>query len=252
MSEPVVRELRDVEDMEDVRLLFDRIWGPDPGGAAVTVELLRALAHSGNYVAGAYQGGTLVGASVGFLGRPAGEVLHSHITGAASGRGIGLALKLHQREWALRHGLARITWTFDPLVRRNAHFNLAKLGARPEEYLTSFYGPMDDAINAGDESDRLLAVWRLAEAHPAVAVPAGTPMALGVRDGLPVAGAVDGAGTVLVALPEDIEGMRRRDPGAAKAWRHALREVLGGLMVAGGRVTGFHDKSYYVVERGAL
>ncbi|MEV1175825.1 GNAT family N-acetyltransferase, partial [Nonomuraea sp. NPDC049784] len=155
----VIRELREIDEFKEVYRLFDGIWHPEPHNPPVTVELMIGFAHTGNYVAGAYEGGALVGASVGFRG--AGRTLHSHVTGAVIGRGIGYALKSHQRAWCLERGLDRITWTFDPLVRRNARFNLAKLGAMPEEYLEDFYGDMADAINEGDASDRLLAVWRI-------------------------------------------------------------------------------------------
>ncbi|MFI6803354.1 GNAT family N-acetyltransferase [Streptosporangium canum] len=259
MSGVELRELHSIEELEEVFRLFDDIWRPAPGSAPITVELMRALSHAGNYVAGAYQDDRLVGASVGFLAAPAGRVLHSHVTGAAIGRGIGFALKLHQRAWALERGLERITWTYDPLVRRNAHFNLVKLGARPEEYLPSFYGVMADAINTGDESDRMLAVWRLTEPRVLAAVqgephrpqiPPDAVTALAERDGRPATGRTD-ARTVLVAVPADIETLRRADPGAAKAWRHAVRDVLGGLMEEGAQVTGFQGRSCYVVERTA-
>ncbi|WP_308250267.1 GNAT family N-acetyltransferase [Sphaerisporangium fuscum] len=258
MNDVVVRELHTIEEFEEVFRLFDAIWRPQPGAAPLTVELMRALSHSGNYVAGAYRGDRLVGASAGFLAAPPGQAMHSHVTGTTAGQGVGLALKLHQRSWALARGLSTITWTYDPLVRRNAHFNLVKLGARPEEYLPSFYGPMDDAINAGDESDRMLAVWRLSD--PAVLdavrgrprrveVPEGAVVGVADAGGGPVTGRTDAA-TVLVAVPEDIETLRLKDPAAARAWRLAVREVLGGLLAEGARVTGFHDKSCYVVERG--
>jgi predicted GNAT superfamily acetyltransferase len=252
-----VMELFEIGGFTDVFQLFDDIWHPEPANAPISVEMMRALSHAGNYVAGAYEGDRLVGASVAFLGAPPGQVLHSHVTGASMGRGIGFALKLHQRSWALARGLDRITWTYDPLVRRNAHFNLAKLGARPEEYLPSFYGAMDDAINAGDESDRVLAVWRLSEPHVLAAVrrepyapvvPPDAVAGLTDRDGRPVIGRTD-APVILVAVPEDIEALRRKDPGAAKAWRHAVRDVLGGLLREGASITGFHRKSCYVVER---
>ncbi|MFI6498148.1 GNAT family N-acetyltransferase [Nonomuraea typhae] len=255
----IVRDLRELTDLRDVVELFNRIWQPPPGVDAIGMEWLRALSHAGNYVAGAYDGGRMIGASVGFLAAPAGRVLHSHITGADQGHGIGFALKLHQREWALGRGLGEITWTFDPLVRRNAHFNLAKLGARPEEYLPAFYGTMTDAINGGgDDSDRVLTRWRLAE--PCVVAAAGRqpyrtdipPDAVaGLSDvgGRPVIGST-AAATVLVAVPEDIEELRRSDPAVARSWRVALREVLGGLLGEGARVRGFHRRSGYVIEKG--
>ncbi|MFG1946855.1 GNAT family N-acetyltransferase [Nonomuraea sp. NPDC048826] len=249
-----IRELHAIEEFEQVITLFDDIWHFEPARRPVSAELMLALAHAGNYVCGAFDGDRLVGASVGFFG--AGAALHSHITGVLRSPGTGLALKLHQRRWALERGLDRITWTFDPLVRRNAHFNLAKLGARPEEYLPAFYGVMDDGLNQGDEGDRVLAVWRigdprvaeLAEGRPVtVRVPPDAVVALADEGGRPVPGRADAA-TVLVAVPADIERLRATDPGAAKAWRHAVRETLGDMLAEGRKITGFHDKSYYVVE----
>jgi predicted GNAT superfamily acetyltransferase len=251
-----VRELHEMVELECVDALFDDIWHFGPGAPPITIELMRALSHAGGYVAGAFDGDVLVGGSVGFLA--ADRTLHSHVTGATR-RGVGLDLKLHQRRWALERGLERITWTYDPLVRRNAHFNLAKLGARPVEYLPCFYGILDDAINQGDESDRLLASWPLTAPHverPARWEPYDQPgpgdavVALADEGGRPVAAPVGGADRrVLVAVPEDIEGLRQSDPGAGKAWRHAVREVLGGLMAEGHAVTGFSGKRYYVVEK---
>lgn len=253
----VVRELHDLSELEGVNALFEEIWGSAPGASPMGVEQMRALSHAGNYVAGAFDDGHLVGASVAFFAAPVGETLHSHVTGALPGHRAGLALKWHQRAWALDRGLRRITWTYDPLVRRNAHFNLTKLGGRPVEYLTSFYGPMDDVINGGDDTDRALVAWELNDAvaiaaatsRPVpVTVPHDAATALSMRDGLPVIGRGD-AETLLVEVPPDIEGLRRTDPGAAKAWRLAMRDVLGGLLADGARVIGFHDRRFYVVTR---
>lgn len=252
-----VRELGEISEFELVTDLFDGIWKPDPANTPANVELMVALSHSGNYVAGAFQGEELVGASVGFLAAPPGTALHSHVTGTVVGRGIGFALKLHQRAWALSRGLTRITWSYDPLVRRNAYFNIAKLGARPERYLPSFYGQMADAINAGDESDRLLAVWRLADPHAVAAcsgkvkpppVPVDAVVALSAEANLPAVGRTDGR-VLLVQTPSDIETLRRTDPGSALAWRRAVREVLGGLLDEGARVTGFTAEGHYILER---
>ena len=137
--------------------LFDEIWAPQDGSSLMHVDLLRALTKSGNYIGGAFdlRSGKLLGACVGFFGPPAHAELHSHIAGvvpAGLGRSVGFALKLHQRAWALRRRVAVIAWTYDPLICRNAYFNLAKLGARPAEYLPNFYGTMGDAINGGTET----------------------------------------------------------------------------------------------------
>jgi predicted GNAT superfamily acetyltransferase len=275
-----VRELHEVADHRQVARLFQEIWRPAAGNPPpVTAELLRALAHAGNYVAGAWAGERLAGACMGFLAWPgeahggapgpagAGLALHSHIAGVAPGtqrQGVGFALKAHQRAWALSHGLPLVVWTFDPLVARNAWFNLTKLAAAATGYLPDFYGPMTDAINAGEESDRLLVSWRLedprvaaacsgspSEPDPEALRAAGATVALDAdAGGLPVAGPTD-AELLLVRVPPDVEGLRERDPAAARRWRHAVRDTLGGLMAAGAAVTGFARTGCYVLQRPA-
>ncbi|NBE92967.1 GNAT family N-acetyltransferase [Nonomuraea sp. KC401] len=245
-----IRELREIAEFEQVYELFDGIWHPEPRNVPATVELMIGFAHTGNYVAGAFDGDRLVGASVGFRG--GGRSLHSHVTGAAvTGRGIGYALKTHQREWCRKNGLDTVTWTFDPLVRRNARFNLVKLGARIEQYLPDFYGEMADAINEGDASDRVLAVWSVREAAGASPAPgvATCPVLLEAgEDGRPVAGKSE-ADVVLVGTPPDVERLRREDPSAARAWREAMREVLGGLLEGDGHVVTLTNHGEYVVTK---
>lgn len=255
-----VREVQDLRELGSVVALFATIWGRDES-PPVTLELLRAFTKAGNYVGGAFEGDTLVGACVGFFHAPAEDALHSHIAGvssAATGRSVGFALKLHQRSWALLRGVSEIAWTFDPLVSRNAHFNLVKLGAVPVEYLPNFYGAMPDRINGADDSDRLLVRWPLrapavqaaswGDSTPAPLAP-GAVVALGAGvDGLPVRGRLDGD-TSLVAVPGDIESLRRTDPAAAQLWRVAVREVLTELVADGSRITGFDRTGGFVVRR---
>jgi len=162
----VVRELETLGELEAMTALFDEIWEPDPGNPSMRLDLLRAMTKAGNYATGAYDAasGELLGACVGFFGPPAHAELHSHIAGvvpAGLGRSVGFALKVHQRAWCLHRDVRVIAWTYDPLIRRNAYFNLVKLGARPVEYLRNFYGVMDDVINGGTETDRMLVHWDL-------------------------------------------------------------------------------------------
>ena len=252
-----VRALAEVADLTAVTRLFESIWRPAPGNQLVTPELLRAMVSAGNYVAGAFDGPDLLGACFGFFGGPAKGGLHSHIAGVATagyGRGIGFALKLHQRAWALRQDVPVISWTFDPLVRRNAHFNLTKLAARAEQYLPDFYGPMEDGINSGGDTDRLMAVWDLAS--PAVRAAAeGEPARLdaatlkargggvavgGGPGGEPVTGPGGGpVGRVAVG-----PGRER-----GRVWWVVLWVVLGGLLAGGVLVVGFDRAGWYEVAK---
>jgi len=271
----VIRELDTLAELDAMIALFDEIWEPEDGNPSLRLDMVRAMTKAGNYATGAYDlaSGELLGACVGFFGPPARAELHSHIAGvraAGLGRSVGFALKVHQRAWCLRRDVRVIAWTYDPLIRRNAYFNMVKLGARPVEYLRNFYGTMDDAINGGTETDRMLVHWDL-RSDLAVAACAGRGQAASSgaerengaavalsagRGGAPLNGlaldgpALGGAKTVLVAVPADIEAMRLSDPALAGAWRTALRVALSPLLDAGGRVTGFDKNGWYVVSLG--
>ena len=236
----VVSKLEDMRTLTAVQRLYEDVWRTGPTGTPVTADLLRALAKSGNPVFGAFDGGELVGACFGFCSPPATGNVHSHIAGVrrlAQGRSVGLTLKLHQRAWAVGAGLKTMSWTFDPLIKRNAVFNLIKLGAEPVEYLDDFYGQMDDDVNRDDPSDRLLVRWWLD--HP---LPQRTESASGVNP----------TTAYSVPVPEDIETMRLQDPGRAAAWRRELRRELGGRMASGARVTGFDRTGHYLLSHDPL
>jgi predicted GNAT superfamily acetyltransferase len=228
-------EIRVVESPADLRrlvVLLNQVWGTMT--PLIGVELLRALGHAGGYVAGAFSDSRMVGGSLGFLGRHDGElVLHSHVTGILPGvrqTGLGRQMKLHQREWAAEQGLDTIVWTFDPLVRRNAWFNLGVLGATVDAYLVDFYGQMVDSVNGRDPSDRLLVAWPTRGPLPAV------------DDVRPVP-----PGTIAVPTPDDIVVLRRTDPAAASSWRLKLREELGTPLTQGAAVVGFTRAGEYLV-----
>lgn len=225
-------EIRDLDTIEEIFSASDvlsQVWGGDRTG--MPPNLLRALAHSGNYAVGLYDSGRMIGASVAFFAAPANRSMHSHITGVLDGyrsQGLGRLLKQHQRAWAFARDVGHITWTYDPLVARNAHFNTQVLGARITEYLVDHYGAMDDGVNRGDESDRLMVSWALAApAHP----PREEDVATSVQ------------------IPHDIETLRREAPADAAAWRTRVREAFLGHLAGGLLVGGFDDARGYLFVR---
>ena len=252
-------EIREVTGADADRALdlAERVWGARPLNDAT----LRALELAGSYVSiAADPDDTVVGMCLGIVGVHGPALhLHSHLAAVDPGwrgSGIGRALKRHQRRWCLDHGIATVSWTFDPLLHANARFNLHHLGAHGDGYLVELYGVMDDEINRGDASDRLLVRWDLTDDRAVAALTAPLPSpdlddlraqgaedAVADDDGRPVAVATTGR-LRLVATPADAVALRQHDPDLARAWRHAVRDAMrrafaDGLrpvaMTAGGR-----------------
>ncbi|MGB3375424.1 MAG: GNAT family N-acetyltransferase [Microbacterium sp.] len=236
-----VRELPAVDEQAAAIRLLTEIWKRSPENPPVPPELLRAMSKAGNYIAGAYEGDALIGVAIAFHMNPERHALHSHIAGispAHVGRSAGFALKQHQRAWALAQGIDTIEWTYDPLVARNAYFNIAKLGAQAEEYLANFYGEIADGVNNDDETDRILVGWHL-RSPQAIACAAGVP-----------ASAQRAPGDVHVTVPADVEQLRLVDRAAAQQWRRTVRDQLTDLLDAGGRIIGFDRTEGYLVRPG--
>lgn len=258
-----VRELTLASEHLAAERLLSVVWSAPPDQPPLPAHVTRTLSLIGGYAAAAYgSDGELLGAAAGFLTAQTPELgpahLHSHIAGvalSARARHVGFALKLHQRAWALARGIERITWTFDPLVARNAYFNLAKLGARAVRYLPDFYGDMSDGINTGQGSDRLLADWQLRRpvfsAHrpdPGGRPPDGCWVLRPDDRGAPLRADPAPGESVACAIPADIERMRQDNPRLSLAWRRAIREVLAGAMAEGYHITGFARSGWYLLE----
>lgn len=153
------------EELMQCEWLQKEIWGPNELFVVPAHQLIAAV-KGGGIVLGAFNPeGKLVGFCYGFIGIWNKKlVLHSHILGvlkAYRAQGIGYRLKLEQRKYALEQSIDLITWTFDPLESANANLNIHKLGGVSHKYYVNFYGTLDDELNQGLASDRLLVEWHL-------------------------------------------------------------------------------------------
>jgi predicted GNAT superfamily acetyltransferase len=206
-------------DLDAVIGLFERTWG---AGRSPDRSMLQAIDHAGNTVLVATEAGKAVGAALGFLGWVDGVHLHSHMVAVVPwrrGAGVGYALKLFQRALCLEHGITEMRWTFDPLIRRNAHFNLVKLGAEVTAFRPDFYGRLDDAISGNDPSDRFEVSWRLDSARVRSAL-RGLPQ--------PAWPAVES-----FALVADFERLRADDPLASARLRALAHDVFAHALERG-------------------
>ena len=229
-----IRKLEGFKDQDIARKVFDSTWAMD-AGTEITPNLLQAMVHSGSYLSGAFVDNKIIGAAFAFPATNSGLHLHSHMTAVLPefrDQGAGYALKIDQWEWAKRNNYSALSWTFDPLVRRNAKLNIAKLGVDISEYLPNFYGDMTDALNAGDESDRLMVTWRTDLEAPKARELITNPE----------------LDDILIEIPEDIVAIRTKNQSESMKWRRQVREKFMAAFEKNGKVIGFSANNEYVVR----
>lgn len=240
-----------LREIEDLQL---RIWGGDPR-EVIPAHMLYVVEKSGGVLLAAYDRDRPAGFVLGLLGRRNGRPYHvSHILGIHpdyQGRGIGVALKQAQREAALAQGLTLMTWTYDPLEARNAHFNLHKLGATTRTYDPNLYGDMEDDLNRGMPSDRLTVEWQLdrqPERHEHV--PPGTVILLANEADRPVpCSAPPLTGVPLaITIPRNVQRIKAADLSAALTWRLAVRQAFSWAFDRGYRAVDFTGGAYLLIQ----
>lgn len=154
----MIRKLESNADQHLARQVFDRTCVLD-FGSEISPNLLQALVHSGAYLSESFIDKKCVGTAFAFLSTTRGLHLNSYMTAVFEeyhNRRIGYKLKIDQWFLAKGNNYQKITWTLDPLVARNAKLNFIKLGVDISAYYTNFYGDMPDALNTGDESNRVM------------------------------------------------------------------------------------------------
>jgi predicted GNAT superfamily acetyltransferase len=229
-----VRELKSLQDQDSGRKIFDLTWAMD-AGTEITPNLLQAMVHSGSYLSGAFVDNKIVGAAFAFPATNSGLHLHSHMTAVLPefrDKGVGYSLKIDQWNWAKKHKYSHLSWTFDPLVRRNAKLNIVKLGVDISAYFPNFYGEMPDALNTGDESDRLMVSWSTDIDEPKARELITHPK----------------TDDILIEIPEDIVAIRSKDQSESMKWRRQVRDQFLAAFEKNGKVIGFSANNEYVVR----
>ena len=287
-----VRALSTLAECRQVADLEQQIWAYADAEDVVPPAVLLISVKRGGVLLGAFDAagdlnGYVYAAPAVKDGR---STLWSHALGVvpeARGRGAGAALKVAQRQHALRMGVDLIEWTCDPLQASSAHLNFAELGIVVEDYEENLYGDSSSALHSGTPTDRFVAEWHLSTPHverrlaASARARAGGPDAqrpsppLSVRDGAVVAavlvnpsrGGADclepgdvaldvEAARVLVEIPTRFTGMLRDQPDLAHAWRMSTRKIFQSYLGRGYRVVDFflareHGRGQYLLARAA-
>ncbi|MGZ5212831.1 MAG: GNAT family N-acetyltransferase [Actinomycetota bacterium] len=248
-----LRPLTSIEDADRIVGVMIATWGEHQ---LLPREMIRALGDSGNTPWGAFDGDELIGYVLGWSGVYPNEGLHvhSHMLATLPDRrhhGIGYALKLAQRAYCLDLGISRVRWTFDPLLSRNAHFNLTKLGATADRFLPNCYGEMTDTLNRGERSDRLMIRWDLDRGPAGPARDSGFEVLGRTGDDTsapsPTQMRSPAGAPALIRIPREYHDLRRRDRALADTWREATGAAFTACFGAGLIATGFTDDSTYVM-----
>jgi len=269
-AQPIaIRDLKSIDDLTQLKALEKEVWGmADEDTVPLTLAI--ALKAAGNIFVGAFETAKdskhrdkekLVGFAFGFLGLEPGQItLHSHMLAVLDQYrhlDLGSRLKQAQRERAMAMGIHEMTWTYDPLQSRNAHFNFAKLGVVSDTYKVDFYGPETSSMLHRNGTDRLWVRWILdsrrvrdrisgknvntrAETLDALRLlaplvrfdPSGKPARANLADSL-------ARQRVSIEIPGDILEVERTDMQAAGEWREATRWAFREALKAGFVVAEF-------------
>jgi predicted GNAT superfamily acetyltransferase len=256
----VIRDLHTYEEFKQVVELERAIWGfGDPFDMVSPVVFLITVKR-GAILLGAFdERDRMVGFSYSLVGMKDGKPLQwSHMTGVLPEYrgGLGLRLKLAQRDRALALGYDLIEWTFDPLQALNAHLNMTKLGCVAEEYHRNVYGESTSALHRGTPTDRLVAQWHIRAPHverrltssPALRARAFEAVLAPVVNRTASAGVWRTCATIdltlderrlWVEIPTGFTEMQHQAPDLALAWRLHTREIFETYFARGHRVVDF-------------
>lgn len=258
-----VRPLRTHDEFARCVEMQNDVWGAE-FSERVPAALLKVTQRIGGIAAGAFDGDDLLGFVFGMTGLEDDRLVHWSdmlaVREDMRDHGIGRRLKEYQRDALRASGITRMYWTYDPLVSRNAHLNINRLGAHVVEYVPNMYGgDTSSVLHRGLGTDRFIVAWDLDREPPKathvsqseLAAPLLNPVG---PDGVPVVPDLTAHASnmvVRIAVPAAIDQVQTDSISTATRWRVSTRCAILWAVDAGYRVTGFihehvADCSYYI------
>jgi predicted GNAT superfamily acetyltransferase len=259
-----IRPLASHQDYDACVALQREVWGAECD-EAVPATLLQVVPYVGGLVIGAFTAeGELLGFVFGLSGPKDGEIVHwSHALGvreSARNLGVGRLLKDYQRAELARRGISSMYWTFDPLIAKNAHFNLNRLGARVVEYVPDMYGTTKSPLHHGLATDRFIVVCstnaeKVGLRRPR-AVTGSNTLILTETTPSPDAlfpGVSQLPNAIWIEVPTDFDQVRAASASTAALWQAAIRRHFQWALRNRYAVTGLHrdpvtSRSFYTLD----
>ena len=275
----LLRPLASIADYDEAVVLQDEIWGAGFSDR-VPASILRVGQKVGGVSAGAFDAsGHMLGFVFGLTGVRDGLLVHWSdmlaVREHARGMRLGERLKTYQRDIVRAMGVEKMFWTFDPLVARNAHFNLNRLGARVFEYVPDMYGNNTGSVlHSGFGTDRFIVTWSLTAQGPDASSGGNVPsesQPLPPMSSIPSLNPMFDASPVeredhathiassrppllRVEIPSDIFEVNAAAPATAKRWRAVTRAAFQWALANGYNVERFErgpaGVGSYVLARG--
>lgn len=269
----IIRPIEHLSEYHGVEQIQREAWGMEDIHV-VPLNILVTMQHNGGLVAGAFD--TTVAADSDEHATPIGFVLNfpgltpdghlkqcSHMAGvipAYQNQNIGFQLKCWQRDYVLQQGIDLITWTFDPLLSRNAHLNIHKLGATCCTYVRDVYGRFFDTGAYTFPTDRFQVDWHLNSSHVSQYIENTAKTLAQLRQDEPdiqyISPLTFDSSTsntrMLVEIPLDIAAMKTTDPHQAMQWYEHTRHCFETLFHQGYTATNFlmdEERGYYLMEQ---
>lgn len=249
----MLRELGSQADYAAVQRLAGTVWGFPPAQLPSTFDLQLA-AHIGGLTAGAFDGRRLVGFVHGLPRTNLEEPCHhSHMLAVRrgfQGRGLAVRLKLFQRAWCLRRGIGLVTWTYDPLLIRNARLNLVRLRARAVRFLPNHYGVLG-GLYGSLPTDRFEVHWRLDSREVAHAARGKAPE-FPAAAAIPVVTPGKRGPTLALPIPFEAGGPNPIDPEASRLAQRRLARLAPALFERGYQAVSLsllEDRAVYVFQK---
>jgi predicted GNAT superfamily acetyltransferase len=272
-------KIRDLHGLDDYRAVVDleqAIWGYTDMADVVTVPVFIITVKRGGILIGAFDDRErMIGFAFSIVGMKHGALTQwSHMMGVVPEHrrsGLGMALKLAQRQRALATGFSLMEWTFDPLQALNAHLNFAKLGVICDEYVRNLYGESTSSLHKGTPTDRFVVEWRLDAAHVERRLTRTTTLSMRGREAAdaPQANRTRDAGAwrapatsdmavdaqrVWLEIPMGFTDMQVEAPELALEWRHHTRELFETYFARGYRAVDFElrrdeNRGLYLLAR---
>lgn len=242
--------LKNTDSAREITKILKSAWGSETLDQDLK-DIFLASSFNGGISIVARENENIVGINFGFPGYRKGKLyLYSHLTGVShdvKGRGIGISLKMAQKKWALENGFDLIAWTFDPLMNLNASLNIGKLGSISRTYLFNFYGRLDDKINYGITTDRIVAEWWLNKPNNIFKRPEKVyDLTASIYD-LDIEFKYS---TIGLIIPEDFPKLKKANMEKAQYIRNISGKILYDLLGKGYTICGYSkDKPMYILSK---